>query len=67
MKNVFGPNIQMIAESIGAAVTSVRRGYSNYKGQKTNRTQAYPSRCKERRDAAILESYHNGKSALRYG
>ncbi|BDA17668.1 MULTISPECIES: ParB N-terminal domain-containing protein [Aeromonas] len=63
MKNVFEPNIQMIAESIGAAVTSVRRGYSNYKGKKDKPHPSLSQQCKERRDAAILESYHNGKSA----
>ncbi|HCT5134624.1 TPA: ParB N-terminal domain-containing protein [Aeromonas hydrophila] len=63
MKNVFEPNIQMIAESIGAAVTSVRRGYSNYKGTKDNPHPSLSQQCKERRDIAILESYKNGKSA----
>lgn len=63
MKNVFEPNIKMIAESIGAAVTSVRRGYSNYKGTKDNPHPSLSQQCKERRDAAILESHENGKSA----
>lgn len=63
MKNVFEPNIKMIAESIGAAVTSVRRGYSNYKGTKDNPHPSLSQQCKERRDAAILESHKEGKSA----
>lgn len=62
MKNVFEPNIKMIAESIGAAVTSVRRGYSNYKGTKDNPHPSLSQQCKERRDAAILESHKEGMS-----
>lgn len=63
MKNVFEPNIKMIAEAIGAAVTAVRRGYSDYKGTKDNPHPSLSQQCKERRDAAILESHKEGMSA----
>jgi DNA-binding NarL/FixJ family response regulator len=62
MKNAFEPDIKLIAESIGAAVTAVRRGYSDYKGAKDNPHPSLSQQCKERRDAAILESHKEGMS-----
>lgn len=63
MQNAFAPDIQKIAESIGAAVTAVRRGYSNYFGGEGNKHPSLSQQCDEKRDAAIMEKHKEGMSA----
>lgn len=62
MKNAFAPDIQKIAEAIGAAVTAVRRGYNDYFGTEGNKHPSLSQQCDEKRDAAILEKHKEGMS-----
>lgn len=62
MKDAFAPDIQKIAEAIGAAVTAVRRGYNDYFGTEGNKHPSLSQQCDEKRDAAILEKHKEGMS-----
>lgn len=61
-KNAFEPDIAKIAEAIGAPKAAVSRGYNNYFGTEKDKHPSLSVQCKERRDAAIIHHYKEGKN-----
>ncbi|WP_421276131.1 hypothetical protein [Aeromonas veronii] len=62
MKNVFEPDIDKIAEALGAPKPSVVRGYNNYLGTDKNPHPSLANVCRAKRDAAIMQEHEEGTS-----
>ncbi|WP_429185258.1 hypothetical protein [Aeromonas veronii] len=62
MKNVFEPDIDKIADALGAPKPSVKRGYSNYFGTDKNSHPSIYQVCIEKRNAAIMQEHEAGTS-----